>query len=82
MNIKIIAIPITPALIALGKASSPNWAPTLLIDATSILTGNAPALIKLANVLASSTFELPDIIASPSVIALWTFGFDINSSSI
>ena len=43
----IAPIPIAPALIALGKASSPNCAPTLLIDATSMLTGNAPALISL-----------------------------------
>ena len=70
MNMNIAPIPIAPALIALGKASSPNCAPTLLIDATSLLTGYAPALIKLASVLASSTSALPDIMASPSVIAL------------
>ena len=82
MNININDIPITPALIAFGNASAPNWAPTFLTDTALTVTGSAPELMIPDNFVASSIEDIPLITAFPSVIALWTTGCDTTSLSI
>ena len=82
MNKNTKLIPITPAFKAFGKASDPSWEPTVWTEADLSVTGNAPALISPANVLASSREPLPVIVAFPSVIVYCTVGLLNISSSI
>ena len=60
--------PIKPAIAVLAKASLPNSAETTFELISVNLTGNEPELIKLANVLASSSVKLPEIMQSPVIV--------------